>query len=154
MTEPWALEGGRSRTAISTSEFFDFKRYQVDQDCNLTQPLNHIFNPDNHMFFVDHMGNLLSNLKLAFYEHPADVNFISRMFLDGQENAARETMVKSYGIVKEIYDDILTPIRQRQLRGPMYQQFFHTDKRKAQEIYQITQSNRSYEEIPQHFMNI
>jgi len=83
MTEPWAIEGTRSRTAISTSEFFDFKRYQVDQDCNLTHPLNHNFNPDNHMFYVDQMGNLLSNLKLAFYEHPADVNFISRMFLDG-----------------------------------------------------------------------
>ena len=64
------------------------------------------------MFFVDHMGNLLSNLKLAFYEHPAEVNFISKMFLDGQENTARETMIKCYNMLREIYDDILTPIRQ------------------------------------------
>jgi len=83
MTEPYAIEGSLSRTAISISEFFDFKRYQVDQDCSLLNPLNLNFNPDNHMFFVDQMGNLLSNLKLAFYEHPAEVNFISKMFLDG-----------------------------------------------------------------------
>jgi hypothetical protein len=32
------------------------------------------------MFFVDFMGNLLSNLKLAFYEYKEQNNFISKMY--------------------------------------------------------------------------
>jgi hypothetical protein len=53
------------------------------------------------------MGNLLSNLKLAFYESTEEKNFISKLFYDGSETATRETLIKSYEIVKEIYNDIL-----------------------------------------------
>lgn len=53
------------------------------------------------------MGNLLSNLKLAFYENTEEKNFISKMFFDGSETSARDTLVKSYEIIKEIYNDIL-----------------------------------------------
>lgn len=60
------------------------------------------------------MGNLLSNMKLAFYEKQEDKNFISKMITESAENDAREVLVQSYSIIKEIYDDILTPIRRCQ----------------------------------------
>ena len=60
------------------------------------------------------MGNLLSNMKLAFYEKQEDKNFISKMITESAEHDAREVLVQSYSIVKEIYDDILTPIRRCQ----------------------------------------
>jgi hypothetical protein len=63
------------------------------------------------MFHVDQMGNVLSNLKLAFYENTEEKNFISKMFFDGSETASRDTLVKSYEIIKEIYNDILLPLR-------------------------------------------
>jgi len=43
--------------------------------------INTKFNPYNCMFYVDPMGNLLSNMKLAFYESPEDSNFISKFIL-------------------------------------------------------------------------
>lgn len=63
------------------------------------------------------MGNLLSNMKLAFYEDPEDKNFISKMLQDSAENDTRDNLVQAYQIVREIYDDMLTPIRQGQVRG-------------------------------------
>lgn len=63
------------------------------------------------MLHVDLMGNLISNLKLAFYEHVDEKNFISKMFYDGSETATREVLIKSFEVVKEIYNDILAPIR-------------------------------------------
>jgi hypothetical protein len=59
------------------------------------------------MFHVDQMGNLLSNLKLAFYENTEEKNFISKLFYDGSETATRDTLIKTFEIVKEIYNDIL-----------------------------------------------
>jgi hypothetical protein len=67
------------------------------------------------MFHVDQMGNLLSNLKLAFYENTEEKNFISKMFFDGNETATRDILVKSFEIIKEIYNDILFPLRLSQL---------------------------------------
>jgi hypothetical protein len=55
------------------------------------------------MFHVDQMGNLLSNLKLEFYENTEEKNFISKMFFDGNETATRDILVKSFEIIKEIY---------------------------------------------------
>ena len=46
------------------------------------------------------MGNLLSNLKLAFYENTEEKNFISKMFFDGNEAATRDILVKSFEIIK------------------------------------------------------
>ena len=63
------------------------------------------------MFHVDQMGSVLSNLKLAFYENTEEKNFISKMFFDGSETTSRDTLVKSYEIIKEIYNDILLPLR-------------------------------------------
>ena len=59
------------------------------------------------MFHVDQMGNLLSNLKLAFYENTEEKNFISKLFYDGSETATRDTLIKTFEIIKEIYNDIL-----------------------------------------------
>jgi len=61
---------------VSTAEFFLHKRYQADQE---VQGINTLFNPSNYMFSVDILGNLLSNMKLAFYEKPEEKNFISKM---------------------------------------------------------------------------
>ena len=63
------------------------------------------------MFWVDMQGNLLSNLKLAFYEASDDSGFFSKMFSDGGEKQIKENLVKSYQIISSIYDDILSPIR-------------------------------------------
>ena len=63
------------------------------------------------MFYVDGLGNLLSNMKLAFYESPTDANFISKFLLASNQQDARETLISAYRIVREIYDDILTPVR-------------------------------------------
>lgn len=70
-----------------------------------------LFNPNNYMFYIDNMGNLLSNLKLAFYEYKDEKNFISKMYQESYENGIRDTLIKSYLIIREIYDDIATPYR-------------------------------------------
>jgi hypothetical protein len=59
------------------------------------------------MFYVDPLGNLLSNLKLSFYTYPEERNFISRMFYENNEAFTRENLVKAYNIIREIFSDIL-----------------------------------------------
>ena len=51
------------------------------------------------MFYVDLMGNLLSNLKLAFYEYKDEKNFISKMYQESYENGHREILIKAYQII-------------------------------------------------------
>jgi len=68
------------------------------------------------MFYVDKMGNLLSNLKLAFYENVDEPNFISKMFADSSENTTREELLRVYSIIRDIYDDICAPYRWQQMR--------------------------------------
>ena len=65
------------------------------------------------MFYLDIMGNLLSNLKLAFYPYNAadQHGYFGRMFQDGAEKTFRDQMAKTYNIILEIYDDLLTPVR-------------------------------------------
>ena len=75
--EPYSLANPLSET-LSTNEFFAIKKYQVDQDIN--EIVHPVFNPNNYMFYIDPMGNLLSNLKLAFYEYKDEKNFISKMY--------------------------------------------------------------------------
>jgi hypothetical protein len=48
------------------------------------------------MFFVDHLGNLLSNLRLAFYEQIEEAGFFSKMFSGGDDKTLKEALVKSY----------------------------------------------------------
>jgi hypothetical protein len=59
------------------------------------------------MFYIDPLGNLLSNLKLSFYTYPEERNFISRMFYENNEASIRENLVKSYNIIREIISDVL-----------------------------------------------
>ena len=59
------------------------------------------------MFYVDPLGNLLSNLKFSFYTYPEERNFISRMFYENNEAFTRENLVKAYNIIREIFSDIL-----------------------------------------------
>jgi hypothetical protein len=59
------------------------------------------------MFYIDPLGNLLSNLKLSFYTYPEERNFISRMFYENNEAFTRENLVKAYNIIKEIISDLL-----------------------------------------------
>ena len=67
------------------------------------------------MFYVDIMGNLLSNLKLAFYEPGEDAGFFTRLFTSDNAKTVRDNLVKSYTIIQEIYDDILAPLRISQI---------------------------------------
>ena len=67
------------------------------------------------MMHVDLMGNLLSNMKLAFYESKMEQNFFSKMISDGNENQARENLVGAYEEIRQIYDDMLAPYRWSQL---------------------------------------
>jgi hypothetical protein len=66
------------------------------------------------MMWVDNMGNLLSNLKLAFYESSEQQSYW--FWGGGNERVVRENLVKAYDIVSEIYDDLLTPVRLKQTR--------------------------------------
>ena len=59
------------------------------------------------MFYIDPLGNFLSNLKLSFYTYPEERNFISRMFYENNEAFTRENLVKAYNIIREIISDIL-----------------------------------------------
>jgi hypothetical protein len=59
------------------------------------------------MFYIDPLGNLLSNLKLSFYTYPEERNFISRMFYENNEAFTRENLVKAYNVIKEIISDLL-----------------------------------------------
>jgi hypothetical protein len=63
------------------------------------------------MYHVDMMGNLLSNMKLAFYEGPTDSNFISKYIQVSNQNDTREIFIQSYKVIRDIYDEILNPIR-------------------------------------------
>lgn len=82
-------------STLSTAEFWDMKRYQVDQDYDL----NTLSKLTNCMYYVDLLGNLLSNLKLAFYEWPLEKNFITRMMQDGSEKEQRNLLAKTYVII-------------------------------------------------------
>ena len=64
--------------------------------------------------WVDNMGNLLSNLKLAFYESSEQQSYW--FWGGGNKRVVRENLVKAYDIVSEIYDDLLTPVRLKQTR--------------------------------------
>lgn len=79
--EPEGLGPCESDT-LSTTEFYDLKRYQVDQDFELINTLTHAY---SQMYYVDLMGNLLSNQKLAFYEWPQEPNYFSKMMQDGRD---------------------------------------------------------------------
>lgn len=65
------------------------------------------------MFYVDLLGNLLSNLKLAFYENVDEGGFFSKMFQEGYDKGVREQLASSYQILVDVYDDILTTARLR-----------------------------------------
>ena len=67
------------------------------------------------LFYVDVMGNLLSNLKLAFYESPDDSGFFKRIINDGNEAKKREVLVRSFEILQDVYDDIVAPYKWQQL---------------------------------------
>ena len=73
--------------------------------------MNPLFNPLNSMLFVDLQGNLLSNLKLSFYEQVEEQGFFAKMFSDGGESNTREPLVRAYSIVRDIYNDVATPYR-------------------------------------------
>lgn len=62
------------------------------------------------MFYVDNMGNLLSNQRLAFYEQIEETGFFSKMFSGGEEKAIKEALVKSYLQIQEIYNDLMAPV--------------------------------------------
>jgi len=108
------------------------------------------------MFHVDKMGNLLSNLKLAFYEQIEEPNFISKMFIESQENSTREEMVKTYSVIREVFDDICTPVRQAQMRAsaPQEAKWFDVDYPKT--LAAATSSGRPFDEVPKepHNLNI
>lgn len=73
-----------------------------------------MFNPRG-LFYIDLMGNLLSNQKLSFYETLKEDGFFSKIFSEGNKAAAREALLASYDIVKSLYDDMLAPYRWHQL---------------------------------------
>ena len=110
-----------------------------------------MFNPSSHLFYVDFMGNVLSNMKLAFYESPDDKNFISKMLQESAESDARDHLVQAYEILREIYNDMLTPIRQRQARG--FPDLDNEDIMYANHIGQLISQNRYLEEIKCTFTN-
>jgi hypothetical protein len=86
----------------------------VDQEVQIE---NTLFNPNNFMFYVDIMGNLLSNLKLAFYEGSNEKTFMRKMFYQGNEQQTKENFIKSYKIIRDIYESIASRYRQSQLRN-------------------------------------
>jgi hypothetical protein len=134
---------------LSTQEFFSMKKYQVDQE--IPEAINPLFNPNNYMFYIDIMGNLLSNQKLAFYEYKDEKNFISKMYQESYENNIREVLIRAYQIIREIYDDIATPVRQRQIRNN--RDLYETDRMKALNIASVIANNRPLEETPCSFTN-
>jgi hypothetical protein len=69
------------------------------------------------MFYVDIMGNLLSNMKLAFYEGSNEKTFMRKMFYQGNEQQTKENLIKSYKIIRDIYESIACRYRQSQLRN-------------------------------------
>ena len=97
------------------------------------------------MFYVDNMGNLVSNLKLAFYEYPDDKNFISKMIHDGNLKTTVLNHAKAYIMIQEIYDDILTSVRWKQIKTNA--QLNGLDKQKALLIGQTISNNRNLEEV-------
>jgi hypothetical protein len=99
--------GPTESNSISTIQFLELKKWQVYQDMEI----NTMFNKPMSMFYVDLNGNLLSNMKLSFYEHSDDKGFFSKMFTSDQDQPTRQCLVKSYSIIQEIYDDILYQVR-------------------------------------------
>lgn len=73
-----------------------------------------MFNKPMSMFYVDLQGNLLSNMKLAFYEKEEESGFFTKMFSSDDDKPMRETLVKAYQVIQEIYDDLLMPVRLKQ----------------------------------------
>ena len=71
---------------LSTEEFAELRVAQLDPSISDPALQNQLFNPLNCMMHVDLMGNLLLNMKLAFYESKMEQGFFSRMISDGNEN--------------------------------------------------------------------
>ena len=78
--------------AVPTSEFFELKKFHIDQDLEM----NTLFTQPNCMLWVDPQGNLLSNLKLSFYELPEESGFFGKIIQDGNEKTVRDNLVKAY----------------------------------------------------------
>ena len=103
------------------------------------------------MFYLDTMGNQLSNLKLSFYEARDEKNFISKMYQESYESNYREILIRSYMIVREIYDDIATPVRQKQIRS---RELMECDRRKAMSIGHVVSSGKPFEETICNYTNL
>ena len=68
------------------------------------------------MFYIDIMGNLLSNMRLAFYENIEEAGFFTKMFSGSEEKAYKDNLAKSYAIIQEVYNDLLAPVMFKQLQ--------------------------------------
>ena len=71
------------------------------------------------------------------------------MYQERYESDYRETLVRAYQIIREIYDDIASPIRQHQVRGRS--DLYETDRCKA---INIANTNRPLEEITSTYTNM
>jgi hypothetical protein len=58
--------------------------------------INSMFNVPRCMFYVDNLGNLLSNMRLAFYEQVEEGGFFSKMFSGSDEKILKESLVKTF----------------------------------------------------------
>jgi hypothetical protein len=58
--------------------------------------INTLFSQPKCMLWVDTQGNLLSNLKLSFYEFPKEQGFFGKMFSDGNDKTIRDSLVRAY----------------------------------------------------------
>ena len=104
------------------------------------------------MFYVDLMGNLLSNLRLAFYEQIEEGGFFSKMFSGSDQKIVKDAMVKSYTIMQELYNDLLTPVRLQQIRYDRY-----TAEEISKMLKLVNQNiarDRNIEDIKYNLMNI
>ena len=76
---------------------------------------NNLSNSQSHLFYIDYMGNMLSNLKLAFYESSDESGFFKKIMSGGNNSKQREILVRSYEIMQDLYDDMMAPYKWNQL---------------------------------------
>ena len=74
------------------------------------------------------------------------------MFSSDGEKPIRDTLIKAYNILEEIYDDLLTPVRLKQVVSD--QVMFAQDMAKLKLINQTISRDRSLEEIKYPFTNL
>ena len=91
------------------------------------------------MLYVDCMCNIMSNIKLAFYDSRDESGFFTNLFGDSGQKSHIASLTKAYDTLTEVYEDLLLNVRLKQVQ--------EQDFAKFDRISQVVKTDKSLDEI-------